>query len=111
MRASINLSCEFDEIPEMVEDLINNVWSRSHGKLGGMLSAAKKKCGENQSLEALGEIDEIRKELKKMDDRLLECASILSDYVKADADLKSGQEINTIPPEMIEEANEEIQND
>jgi len=110
MKASINLSCEFDEIPEMVEDLIFNIWNRSHGKLGDLLSMAKKSSRENHS-EALGDIDNIRKELKRMDDRLMECAAILSDYVKADAALKSGQEINTIPPEVVEEENVEEQND
>jgi hypothetical protein len=111
MKAGIQLSCEFEEIPEEVADLIFNVWNRSHGKLGDLLSMAKKSCGKNQPLEALGEIDNIRKELKKMDDRLLECASILTGYVKAQADLKSGQEINTIPPEAIEGINVETQND
>ena len=111
MKAGIQISCEYEEIPEVVEDLINSVWTRSHGKLGGMLSAAKKKCGENQPLEALGEIDKIRTELKKMDDHLLDCAGILTGYVKAEADLNSGQEINTIPPEVVEETNVEEPND
>jgi len=111
MKAGIQLSCEFEEIPEVVEDLIFSVWNRSHGKLGDMLSMAKKSCRKNQSLEALSEIDNIRKELKKMDERLLECAAILSDYVKAVASIKSGEEINTIPPEAVEEINEETPND
>mgnify|MGYP003663508426 CR=1 FL=1 len=111
MKAGIQLSCEFEEIPDEVADLIFSVWSRSHGKLGDLLSMAKKSCGKNQPLEGLGEIDNIRKELKKMDDRLSECAAILTDYVKAQADLKSGQEINTIPPEVVEETNVEEQND
>ena len=71
----------------------------------------RNRAEKNQSLEALSEIDNVRKELKKMDDRLLECAAILSDYVKAVASIKSGEEINTIPPEGIEEENVEEQND
>ena len=110
MKAQINLSCEFKEIPEVVEDLIFSVWNRSHGKLGDLLSMAKKSSHENP-LKALEEIDNVRQELKKMDDRLLDCVSILTGYIKAQADMKSGQEINTIPPEVVEEPNVEEQND
>ena len=111
MKAGIQLSCEFEDIPQVVEDLIFNVWNRSHGKLGDMLSIAKGSCGKNLPLKALGDIDQIRQELKRMDDRLLDCASILTGYVKAQADLKSGEEINTFPAEMVEGTNEQSKDD
>ena len=110
MKAQVNFTCEFEEIPEMVEDLIFSVWNRSHGKLGDLLSMAKKSSHENP-LKALEEIDNVRKELKKMDDRLLDCVSILTGYIKAQTDMKSGQEINTISPEVVEETNENIASD
>jgi len=103
MKAALQLSCEFEEIPEMVEDLLNNIRTRSHGNVSAMFVTTISNCAENHS-QALGGIDEIRQELKKMDDRLMDCTSILAGYVKANADLKMGIDPSNPQEERSENA-------
>jgi hypothetical protein len=92
MRANINLSCEFGEIPELLSSLLNG---RESGaicdslKLTNEISVLLNHKEEKELLTALSKMDELRLMLAKIDNSLIEYNSILSGYLKAVVDQKS----------------------
>lgn len=107
MKATINFSCEFEDIPPTIADLLESLHNRQATEVDNLFVSAKEKCESGLTSEALTEIDNLRKRLSQIDQRLLDCSGILSGYIKADADLKSGV-LPTPPP--IEELIDNTEN-
>lgn len=98
MRANINLSCEFEEIPELLSTLLLNVSGTTIDDSRTKtyeISVLLKDKNEKELLTALSKMDELRRMLAKIDNDLIEYSSILSGYVKAVVDQKSPTPMET----------------
>ena len=92
MKATLNLSCEFDEIPLTIGDFLNILQTRKWKTIGDLLEASNHDCYSGENMKALATIDDIRKLLTQIDESLMDYSSILNGYIKAEADLKAGIE-------------------
>ena len=116
MRANINLSCEFEEIPNLLSSLLSSVSSVAicdsltlSNKISTLL-----KGEEKELLTALSEMDNLRIMLAKIDNNLIEYSSILSGYLKAVVDQKSPTPMEAetdVEQEDIIESEDETQDD
>ena len=92
MKAALNLSCEFDEIPITIGDFLNILQTRKWKTVEDLLQAARSDCYFGKNMQAVATIDDIRKLLTQIDGSLMDFSSILNGYIKAEADLKAGIE-------------------
>ena len=77
----VSYESELEDIPNEVSELILNTKEKLRSLLEEIhVSAADADNGN--ILESLEKIDNVRKELTKIDVRLLDCSSILSGYVR-----------------------------
>ena len=77
----VSYESELEDIPNAVSELILNTKEKLRSLLEEIhVSAADADSGN--ILESLEKIDNVRKELAKIDVRLLDCSSILSGYVR-----------------------------
>ncbi len=117
MRANINLSCEFEEIPELLATLLMNVSSTAINDSwtkASEISVLLKSKKEKELLTALSAMDELRRMLTKIDNNLIEYSSILSGYLKAVVDQKSPTPMEAetdVEQEDIIESEDETQDD
>lgn len=77
----VSYESELDDIPNAVAELILNVKDKLKTLSGDLLLSAGDADNGN-ILESLEKIDNVRKDLAKIDIRLLDCSSILSGYVR-----------------------------
>ena len=117
MKANINLSCEFEEIPNLLSSLLSRVSSVAicdSLTLSNKISTLLKKEEEKELLTALSEMDNLRLMLAKIDNNLIEYSSILSGYLKAVVDQKSPTPMEAetdVEQEDIIESEDETQDD
>ena len=115
MKANINLSCEFEEIPNLLSSLLSSVSSVAicdSLTLSNKISTLLKE--EEELLTALSEMDNLRLMLAKIDHNLIEYSSILSGYLKAVVDQKSPTTMEAetdVEQEDIIESEDETQDD
>jgi hypothetical protein len=77
----VSYESELEDIPNAVSELILNTKEKLRSLLEEIhVSAADADSGN--ILESLEKIDNVRKELAKIDVRLLDCSSILTGYVR-----------------------------
>jgi hypothetical protein len=107
MKAALNLSCEFDEIPITIGDFLSLLQTRKWKTVEDLLQAAQSDCYSGKNMIALATIDDIRKLLTQIDGSLLDYSSILNGYIKAEADLKAGIEPSQSAPEIEIDGTEE----
>jgi len=114
LRATLNLSCEFKDIPETVGDWLNNLEQRQMQKIMTSLNEAKSELIENRSANvslALESVDQTRQLLAEVDQILMNYSSILAGYIKTKADMDSGVGPPPLPEadviDEIEEGDEE----
>ena len=84
MRVKITYSVDFDDVPKIVNDKLYEIGS-SLQKCG---LSVKPDIWENNHIQNLESIDNIRKQLATLDAQLEDCYSILAGYNKALADMK-----------------------
>ena len=77
----VSYESELEDIPTAVSELILNTKEKLSALLEEVSACASESDGGN-ILESLEKIDNVRKELAKIDVRLLDCSSILSGYVR-----------------------------
>ena len=77
----VSYESELADIPTAVSELILNTKEKLSTLLEEVSVCASESDGGN-ILESLEKIDNVRKELAKIDVRLLDCSSILSGYVR-----------------------------
>lgn len=77
----VSYESELEDIPAAVSELILNTKEKLSTLLEEVSACASESDGGN-ILESLEKIDNVRKELAKIDVRLLDCSSILSGYVR-----------------------------
>ena len=79
MRVAIKYTIELDDIPTEVCRLLGEAQLPQVAQVNAIMD-----CVENQNMiKALNQIDEMRKQLRSVDHRLSDCASIISGYVNA----------------------------
>ena len=79
MRVNISYSVDLEEIPESVGKLLKQVeldYSRLNTKFASIITCLSSDEVHNATLK----IDEMRKELFKIDARMMDCVSILDGY-------------------------------
>jgi len=101
MKVLVSYSSDLKDIPSVVSDMLKNLKNRECEDVFNMIDLSSEQC-ESLDLESLETIDKLRKILAKMDERLLDCASIMAGYAKTNADLHLGVD----PSEPQEERDE-----
>jgi len=92
MKVTIAYQCELEDIPTTVYELLGNIKENDLPRLEIDLQDAISYSNDNNVTETLAAMDEVRRKLAKMDQKLLDFSSILSGYVKADTNIKLGIE-------------------
>ena len=83
MKIALTYSCDLEDIPFSVSQMLDNLSERlEHAQEELANSSTNLREGSIQI--ALEEIDDLRQLLAKIDHRLMDCTSILAGYVKAD---------------------------
>ena len=113
MKATLNLSCELEDIPQTVGDWLSNLHLRQVDQVTSYLNVAKTDCRNGNAAKGLETIDQTRQLLAKIDEHLMDFSSILAGYIKAKADMDAGIGPPPPPPsepdiiDEIEEGDEE----
>ena len=90
MKATISFQVDFEDIPESLSDLIGLIISNDVPFLSRILENISDDIPDGLYSASISQIDQARRHLAKMDQKLLDYGNILEGFIKADADLKSG---------------------
>ena len=97
MKVYINLSCEFEELPNLIREHLGLRPARDLKKMVDSLDKIRFAGDDAYSaMELLEWLDDTRVSLYELDQKFSEYSTILSDYVKAQADIKSGVQPKTV---------------
>ena len=99
MKATLNLSCELEDIPQTVGDWLSNLHLRQVDQVTSYLNVAKTDCRNGNAAKGLETIDQTRQLLAKIDEHLMDYSSILAGYIKAKTDMDAGIGPPPPPPE------------
>jgi len=114
MKVVVSYACELKDIPEKVAELLGNLEENDLRSVGIELENAKSHGYDKNITEALEAIDKVRIQLGKIDNSLLDYASILAGYSKTNADIQLGNDPSQQPPEEndvnteTEETNDQV---
>jgi len=109
MKVLLNYACDLEDIPNTVGDLLGNL-SRELEKTQDTLGNAITESYDNSVTEALNSIDNLRRNLNKIDQRLMDYSTILAGYMKTTADIKTGID-PTLPEVALKDDIESQEND
>lgn len=101
----ISYACDLEDIPESAADLLSTA-ARKVLTLNDLLHDASTQARNYAIEDSLKTIDETRKALIKVDQRLEDCFAVLAGYSKATADARLGLEdaqINAGTQEVVPE--------
>ena len=90
MKVTISYAVDCEDLPKTVSQLLKNMHDLDLPLVNEGLLESRTHLFTNSFSDALGSIDETRRLLSKIDQMLIDYANIVTQYAKADADLKSG---------------------
>ena len=93
-KVQISYTVEMDSVPVEVERLIRNAAGAVDGMAEELETAQEKIVVEKNYIGAALEVDKIRTELTKIDQRLSDCYSILVGYQQAVLDERNENQLN-----------------
>ena len=99
MKVIVSYACELEDIPEKVAELLGNLEENDLRSVAIELEDAKSHSYEKNITETLGAIDRARIQLSKIDNSLIDYASLLAGYSKTNADIQLGNVPEQQPPE------------
>lgn len=102
MKVTISYACDLDDTPKDTANLLKNLRGELD-KAITLLDNSVEEIDSNFTTESLETVDKLRQLLGKIDMRLMDCATILSGFIKAKADLASGVEIQNAQSHAIED--------
>jgi hypothetical protein len=109
MKVTIAYQCELEDIPTTVYELLGNIKENDLPHLEINLNDAVLYINDGNFIETLAAMDEARIRLAKIDQKLLDYASILGGYVKADTNIKLGiTPEEALPTSAIPQGTQEI---
>jgi len=103
MKILLSYACDLEDIPRTVAELLENLKENDIPLAVIDVQDAILYSNEKNISEALESIDQARIQLAKIDNRLMDYASILAGYSKTNADLKMGVDLDK-PIETGEES-------
>ena len=92
MKVTISYACDLDDTPKDTANLLKNLRGELD-KAIALLDNSVEEIDSNFTTESLETVDKLRQLLGKIDMRLMDCATILSGFIKAKADIASGVDI------------------
>ena len=101
MKVTLSFACNLEEVTQEVGDLLQNVIDNKLRPIENMLAKAVEECVEGNAGKSLEDIDQCRKYLANLDERLMDYAMILGGYIKAHADEHVG--LPEPPPQQTQE--------
>lgn len=102
MKVTISYACDLDDTPKDTANLLKNLRGELD-KAITLLDNSVEEIDSNFTTESLETVDKLRQLLGKIDMRLMDCATILSGFIKAKADLASGVEIQNAQSHAVED--------
>jgi hypothetical protein len=102
VKVTISYACDLDDTPKDTANLLKNLRGELD-KAITLLDNSVEEIDSNFTTESLETVDKLRQLLGKIDMRLMDCATILSGFIKAKADLASGVEIQNAQSHAIED--------
>ena len=102
MKVTISYACDLDDTPKDTANLLKNLRGELD-KAIALLDNSVEEIDSNFTTESLETVDKLRQLLGKIDMRLMDCATILSGFIKAKVDLASGVEIQNAQSHAIED--------
>jgi hypothetical protein len=102
VKVTISYACDLDDTPKDTANLLKNLRGELD-KAITLLDNSVEEIDSNVTTESLETVDKLRQLLGKIDMRLMDCATILSGFIKAKADLASGVEIQNAQSHAIED--------
>jgi Mg2+ and Co2+ transporter CorA len=90
MKVTISYAVDYEDLPKTVAQLLKNMHDIDLPLVNKGLLESRTHLLTRGFSDALASIDDVRRDLSKLDQTLIDYANIVSQYAKADADLKSG---------------------
>ena len=103
MKVAISYACDLEDIPYTVSELLGNINENCVPHVEIDIQDAILYSNEKNISEALESIDQARIKLAKIDNRLMDYATILAGYSKTNTDLQMG-----INPSQVVEGTQEV---
>jgi Mg2+ and Co2+ transporter CorA len=110
MKVTISYNVDYEDVPRTLAQMLKNLYDIEYPEAGKHFMEARTNVLTGRYSEALNSIDSLRKELGKLDQKLLDYANIMNGYAKADADLQAGmreEEIYSPPQNPTQEVSAE----
>tara|TARA_R110002020_G_scaffold294482_3_gene510289 strand:- start:242 stop:589 length:348 start_codon:yes stop_codon:yes gene_type:complete len=101
MKVLVNYSCELEDIPKKVAELLENLEDNDLQSVALELENAKSHSYEKNITETFEAIDRARVQLSKIDNSLMDYGGILAGYSKTIADIQLGND----PAQINQEEN------
>ena len=99
MKVVVSYACELEDIPKTVAELLGNLKENYIPLVEIDVQDAILYSNEKNVSETLDSIDQARIQLSKIDNRLMDYATILAGYSKTKADIQLGNDIGQPHPE------------
>jgi len=109
MKVTISYQCEFEDVPNHIRDLLRNLQESDMPAIKREIDGIEHRLDDGNINEALMCLDTARLKLSNIDQKLLDYGGVLLGFVKTDADLKMGidldaQNVDTPEETMPEES-------
>jgi|APSaa5957512535_1039671.scaffolds.fasta_scaffold285555_1 hypothetical protein len=90
MKVTVSYGCDLDDVPNNISQLLGLLSTADLRNIENLVENAAEECVVGSVSQGLETIDNIRRSLAKLDERLMDYAIILSGYIKAKADIHTG---------------------
>jgi hypothetical protein len=94
MKVTISYQCEFEDVPKHIRDLLRNLQESDMPAVKREIAGIEHRLGDGNINEALMWLDTARLKLANIDQKLLDYGGVLAGFVKTDADLKMGIDLD-----------------
>ena len=90
MKVTISFGCDLDDVPTNISQLLLTMGASQINDIKNTIRSAGEQCEKEHTTRALSLIDETRRKLTKLDERLMDYAVILNGFIKTTTDIKTG---------------------
>ncbi len=90
MKVTVSFGCDLEEVPNNIANLLDILVNDDLREAQKLIEEAAEECSQTNASKALEVVDKTRRNLAKIDERLMDYAIILNGYIKTNADMNTG---------------------
>tara|TARA_R100000664_G_C2758010_1_gene146639 strand:+ start:2477 stop:2869 length:393 start_codon:yes stop_codon:yes gene_type:complete len=90
MKVTVSFGCDLEDVPNNIANLLDILVNDDLREAQKLIEEAAEECSQTNASRALEVVDKTRRNLAKIDERLMDYAIILNGYIKTNADMNTG---------------------